>query len=258
MVLCKAIPAELLITLNEAIKLIPSCCDDDEGTEIDSNRLVTRDDRSISYSVDAYISFDDNMRVMDDQELLTHVRTRDKYHYYQQSANDTRLKYSNSFVCHCSQDTDTHQKVSDDRRKRIRTRMKTYNCGGFIRGLIERRFKYVHVNIEHSTGNRAASLITDNRVDENMRNYIQQNCTRMDALRLLSRYTRTFSWCVGSNPTIPRFNIGEIAHLKININFAVINLFLSVRFLDGVVDQHLKMFRTCYMKEGSVIVKIIN
>ncbi|KAI7858088.1 hypothetical protein BDC45DRAFT_532368 [Circinella umbellata] len=72
----KAIPAELLITTSEAIELIPSRYDDDEDMEMDGNRVVTRDDRSISYSVDAYISFDDSMRAMDDQELLTHIRTR--------------------------------------------------------------------------------------------------------------------------------------------------------------------------------------
>ncbi|KAI7855259.1 hypothetical protein BDC45DRAFT_506972 [Circinella umbellata] len=159
----KAIPAGLLITMSKAIELISSRYYDDEGMEMDSNRVGTRDDRSISYSVDAYISFDESMRPMDDQKL------------------DTRLKYCHSFVFHCSQDADTQQQVSDDRRKRIRTRMETYNCGGFIRGLIERRFEYVHINIEHSTGHRAAPVITENTVDENIRTYIQQNCARMDA-----------------------------------------------------------------------------
>ncbi|KAG2208187.1 hypothetical protein INT45_007640, partial [Circinella minor] len=120
------------------------------------------------YSVDAYISFDDSMRAMDDQELLTHIHThvqeRDGYHYYQNFTSDTRLKY-----------------VSDDRCKRIRTWMETYNSGDFIRGLIERHFEYVHMNIEHSTGHHAAPVITDNRVDENIKNYMQQNCARMDA-----------------------------------------------------------------------------
>ena len=197
----KAIPAELLITMSEAIELIPSRYDDDEGLEMEGNRAVTRDDRSISYSVDAYISFDDSMRAMDDRELLTHIRTRvqerDGYHYYQNFTNNTRLKYGNSFVCHCSQDADMQQQVLDNYRKRIRTRIETYNCGGFIRGLIERRFEYIHINIEHSTGHRAAPVIIDNTVDENIRIYIQQNCARIDAQDLYHDILERFPGVLG-------------------------------------------------------------
>ncbi|KAI9243340.1 hypothetical protein BDA99DRAFT_530641 [Phascolomyces articulosus] len=192
----KAIPNEMLITLDEAIELIPSRYDDDEGTVID------RDSASINYSVDVYIRIDENMAAMDDEQLLTDIRTRvegrDGYHYYQYFTKDTRLKYGNSFICACSQDYDTQRQVVDDRRKRICTRMDVSLCGGFIKGLIERRFEYVHLTIEHSIGHRAAPDSVNNDVDEDIRVYIQQNCTRMSAQDLYRDILGRFPNVLGS------------------------------------------------------------
>ncbi|KAI9274700.1 hypothetical protein BDA99DRAFT_498272, partial [Phascolomyces articulosus] len=140
----KAIPNELLITLNEAIELIPLRYDDDEDT------VIGRDSALINYSVDYFTKY-------------------------------TRSKYGNSFICASSQDYDSQRQVLDDHRKRIGTCMDVSLCGGFINGLIERCFEYVHLSIEHFIGHHAASDSVNNNGDEDIRVYIQQNCTRMTA-----------------------------------------------------------------------------
>ena len=150
----KPIAHDLLATLKETVNLIPSRYDNDETAEIN------RDDASIEYSFSAYIRLDQEMLDMDDQQLVTRIRAsieaRDGYHYYQYFTPNTQLKFGSTFVCCCSQSSETQRQVPEDRLKRRHTRMETFNCNGTIHGMIDRPNRFVRVTIKHPTGHCAA------------------------------------------------------------------------------------------------------
>ncbi|KAG2214782.1 hypothetical protein INT45_011563 [Circinella minor] len=189
----KPIADDLLITLEEALEMIPSRYDDDEITE------TNREDASIDYSITAYIRLDQEMLDMDDQHLVTHIRTsieaRDGYHYYHYFMAATHLKFGSTFICCCSQSSESQRQVPDNRRRRIHTRMETFSCNGYINGMIDRPNSYVRITIEHSTGHRAAPSATNNNVDRELITYISEKCITMSAqdlyLDILTVYPNT-------------------------------------------------------------------
>ena len=172
----KPITDDLLVTLDEALELIPPRYDDDEITEINW------DHASIDYSITAYIRLDQEMLDLDDQHLITRIRAsieaRDGYHYYQYFTPATQLKFGSTFFCCCSQSSESQRQVPDDRRRRIQTRMEAFSCNGSINGMIDRPNGYVCITIEHSTWHRAAPHAINNNVDEDIRGISAKNVLR--------------------------------------------------------------------------------
>ena len=192
----KPIADHLLITLEEALELIPSRYDDDEITEIN------RDHASIDYSITAYIRLEHEMLNLDDQHLVTRIRAsieaRDGYHYYQYFTTGPQLKFDSTFVCCCSQSSESQRQVPDDRCRRIFTRIETFSCNGSINGMIDRANGYVRITIEHSTGNRAAPNAMNKNVDEDIREYIREKCITINAKDLYLDILNTYPSVMGN------------------------------------------------------------
>ncbi|KAI9264337.1 hypothetical protein BDA99DRAFT_509055, partial [Phascolomyces articulosus] len=108
----------------------------------------------IEYTLDVYIHLYDKLLESDEDSILTRIR-RDGYHYYQVFTPSPAHKFTRSFCCRCSQDYDVQRQVFNVDRRRLDSRMETYFCGGHIQVLIDKRNRYAHINVEHSTGHLA-------------------------------------------------------------------------------------------------------
>ena len=165
----------MVVTLDEALELMPSRYDDDEITD----------------SITAYIRLDQHLVI----RIHASIEARDVYHYYQYFTPGTQLKFGNTFVCCCSQSSESQRQVPDDRRRRIYTRMEVFSCNGSINGMIDKPNGYVRITIEHSTRHRAAPHAINNNVDEDIRECIRQKCVTMNAkdlyLDILNTYPNT-------------------------------------------------------------------
>ncbi|KAI9248792.1 hypothetical protein BDA99DRAFT_542367 [Phascolomyces articulosus] len=190
----KPVPEEWLISFEEALLLAPSRYDDDE------NINTAHGERAfIEYTLDVYIHLDYELLELDEETILTRIRTRiegrDGYHYYQEVTPSPALKFARSFCCRCSQDYDVQRQVLNVDRRRLDSRMETYLCGGHIQGMVDKRNRYAHINVEHSTGHPALPVSTMYQVNEEIRTHILQNCITMDAhalyLDILDRFPNT-------------------------------------------------------------------
>ncbi|KAG2218866.1 hypothetical protein INT45_001689 [Circinella minor] len=141
----KPVPEDWLVTLEEALLLIPSRYDDQAG-----NGTAMRGERAfIEYSLDVYIHLDEELIQMDEEHILAHIcnaiEARDGYKYYREFTPNPSLKFARSFCCRCSQDYDVQRQVFNDDRQRIHSRMETYLCGGQVTGVIDKRNAVDHV-----------------------------------------------------------------------------------------------------------------
>ncbi|KAI9253477.1 hypothetical protein BDA99DRAFT_519934 [Phascolomyces articulosus] len=174
-----AVPEEWLISFDEALSLLPSRYDDDEN-----NNTAHGERAFIEYTLDVYIHLDDELLELDEEFILARIP----------------LKFARSFCCRCSQDYDVQRQVFNVDRRRLDSRMETYFCGGHIQGLIDKRNRYAHINVEHSTGHPTLSVPTMYQVNEEIRIHILQNCIKMDAHALLTQ-PQVYYWWNGSFET---------------------------------------------------------
>ena len=193
----KPVPEDWLVTLEEALLLIPSRYDDQAG-----NGTAMRGERAfIEYSLDVYIHLDEELIQMDEEHILAHIcnaiEARDGYKYYREFTPNPSLKFARSFCCRCSQDYDVQRQVFNDDRQRIHTRMETYLCGGQVTGVIDKRNAYVHVSIEHSTGHPALPVSTMYKVSDEIQAHILANCITMDASALYLDILDRFPYTIG-------------------------------------------------------------
>ncbi|KAI9490493.1 hypothetical protein BDB00DRAFT_551564, partial [Zychaea mexicana] len=147
----KPIPDQLLVTMEEVEAMIPSRTD-----------LPSANDTLEGYSLDVYVQLDEQLSTMADQELTAAIVGRiqaiDGYNYYHVSRTEPGKKFSWSFLHKCSQDFDVQHQVPDGDRLRLHTRMETFLCGGYIKGLVDKPNGYFYLHVEHTHAHQTAPI----------------------------------------------------------------------------------------------------
>ena len=193
----KAVPKDWLITLEEALSLIPSCYND----QAENATTIHRERAFIEYSLDVYICLDEQLLQIDEEQILAHIcmaiENWDGYKYYREFTPNCTMKFAHSFCCHCSQDYDVQWQVFNDDHRQIDFRVGTYFYGGQVTGVINKCNTYAHISIKHSSGHPVLPISTIYNVNEDIHMHILSNYITMDASALYIYTLDRFPYMIG-------------------------------------------------------------
>lgn len=83
------------------------------------------------------------------EAIIGHVGCCDDYHWVFKNVGTPLLNNRVHFSAYCCQDVSIQQQIPEQQLQRFHNRMDTFECGGTLKGVIDRRENVVELSIVH-------------------------------------------------------------------------------------------------------------